>query len=347
MRAGACSATQAGTDSWPPMPVTPTKRGCVSATMPLPRGVQNTAAPLRSSRASTSLGARTRAEADPDREGLVDERAQAGLHRVGRRRGQLDRRAVAPVAPVSIAGGAASGARPCAMRADCTAVGTATCATKPRWRAMPRASSRATSGQSRSSSSRCAKWNSGPLSYSPRGSVSGPLSWIAKRPRIAAEVQADTTISVAPSSRAASSPVSALVRPGPVVVNTSTGRPLASDASVAANAAPLSWRQWRTRRRLADIACQSIAIAPPDTPNACSTPSASRSSTSADASETAAGAGGSQRRSTEAARPRVAVRCVVAQPACAVLAPSCRCRPVRPASGPPSPARARPRSRRC
>ena len=104
----------------------------------------------------------------------------------------------------------------------------------------------------------------------------------------AADVQADTTISVAPSSRAASSPVTALVRPGPVVVNTSTGRPVASDASVAANAAPLSWRKWRTRRRLADIACQSIAIAPPDTPNACSTPSASRSSTSADASETAA-----------------------------------------------------------
>ena len=241
MRAGACSAIQAGTDSWPPMPVTPTKRGCVSATMPLPRGVQNTAAPLRSSRASTSPAAARAPNPTQTAKGSSTSARRQDCTASGDGAAKLEA-CVAQVAPVSIAA-PASGARPIAMRADCTAVGTATCATKPRCRPMPRASARAMSGQSRSSSSRCARWNTGPLSYSPRGSVSGPLSWIAKRPRIAAEVQADTTISVAPSSRAASSPVSALVRPGPVVVNTSTGRPLASDASVAANAAPLSWRQ--------------------------------------------------------------------------------------------------------
>ncbi len=42
------------------------------------------------------------------------------------------------------------------------------------------------------------------------------------------------------SSRAATIPVSALVSPGPVVVNSTVGRPLAKPASMAANAAPVS-----------------------------------------------------------------------------------------------------------
>ena len=63
-------------------------------------------------------------------------------------------------------------------------------------------------------------------------------------------VAADSTMIFAPSLRARpSTPVNALVRPGPVVVKTTTGRSLAKCASTAANAAPLSWRKWRTAER--------------------------------------------------------------------------------------------------
>ena len=110
------------------------------------------------------------------------------------------------------------------------------------------------------------------------------VSWIAPRVRAGADEQADTRISFAPSARAASRPVSAFVRPGPVVVNTSTGRPVAKWLSAAANAAPLSWRKWQTCKALADIACHNAAIAPPETPKACRTPARSRPSTSTAAS---------------------------------------------------------------
>ena len=72
-------------------------------------------------------------------------------------------------------------------------------------------------------------------------------------------------------------PVSALVRPGPAVVNTSTGRRVASDASTAANAAPASWRVWTSRIGLRRNPSANAAMPPPSTPNAWRTPSAASS----------------------------------------------------------------------
>jgi hypothetical protein len=105
----------------------------------------------------------------------------------------------------------------------CTPVGIDKWQTNPLGRAKPLATLRKTCGNDSTDSMTVARWNRAPGAVRPSGIVSLSVSWIAPLPRYAAVVQADTRTILAPSPRAASIPVSALVRPGPVVVNTTTG----------------------------------------------------------------------------------------------------------------------------
>src|SRR5690606_42065497 len=81
-------------------------------------------------------------------------------------------------------------------------------------------------------------------------------------------------------------PVTKLVKPGPVVATTTANFPLASDDSMAANAAPVSLRQCINRMGLLDSAAQNGAMPPPNTPKACSTPSSTSAATNASEAET-------------------------------------------------------------
>lgn len=104
---------------------------------------------------------------------------------------------------------------------------------------------------------------------------------MAHRPRFLAVVHAESRMIWAPSPRAAIMPVSEFISPGPVVVNTAAGAPVAKCASVAAKTAPDSCRQCITFMLLADRAPQMAAIAPPETPKAWRTPNADNRSTMA------------------------------------------------------------------
>lgn len=105
------------------------------------------------------------------------------------------------------------------------------------------------------------------------GMVAALVSWTGRRRRWVAPVTADTTNTRAPSQRAATRPFNAFNRPGPVVVKTRTGLPVAREASAAENAAPASWRVCTTRRPLLPRASAKVAQAPPMRPKACSIPS--------------------------------------------------------------------------
>ena len=185
---------------------------------------------VRSSSARISADAARAPKPTQTANGLVGERAQAGAPRRRHRHGDGQRRPASrstaprlPVAPRGERRARALDARRLHRRRHRDVRDEAAVPRRCRARAAA-----ATSGQSRASSRRCAKWNSGPLSYSPRGSVCGRLSWIAKRPRAGAPTCRPTPRSASRLRRAPpAGPVTALVRPGPVVVNTSTGRPLA------------------------------------------------------------------------------------------------------------------------
>ena len=82
--------------------------------------------------------------------------------------------------------------------------------------------------------------------WGPSGMVSVSVSWIAHLPRCAAVVQADNKMILAPSPRAASIPVSALVKPGPVVSEHNHGGVGHEMVSIAAKAALVSCRKWMT-----------------------------------------------------------------------------------------------------
>src|SRR5580704_1201194 len=94
------------------------------------------------------------------------------------------------------------------------------------------------------------------------GKVALVVSWKAQRPRLGAGVEAETRMTFAPSHLAATMPVMALVMPGPVVVTTTTGRPVASDASMAAKAAPDSWRKCMNAMGLRASATANGTMAP-------------------------------------------------------------------------------------
>jgi hypothetical protein len=112
------------------------------------------------------------------------------------------------------------------------------------------------------------------LKKSADGTIAG-VSWMAHVPRCAGEVRGEIRMSLAPSCRAATRPLSVFVSPGPVVQKTATGRPPAMPPSIAANTAPCSWLK-HTWFSPSIRARQTRAIPPPGTPKAHSTPRCER-----------------------------------------------------------------------
>ena len=163
--------------AWPPMPVTPMNWGCASGDALATWRAEDGRAGAPRARQDLVRRA-TGTEADPDREGLVDQRDAGRLHGVGRRAPRRspnrhrsssrwrcrDCRAARRRRRRRLVQRSRRSTRPTAPPSART-----TCATKTARPSTPRASCRATSGQSRSSSRRCATWNRAPLSYSPRG----------------------------------------------------------------------------------------------------------------------------------------------------------------------------------
>ncbi len=112
------------------------------------------------------------------------------------------------------------------------------------------------------------------------------VSWVAQRPLWAALVAPESSTTLAPSQRAAVTPVNTFNVPGPVVAKTTVGRRVAKWASVAAKAAPVSWRKWHSViDSFSTSASNKRAIAPPLTPKACRTPRSARWRTRAETTE--------------------------------------------------------------